>query len=77
MQRLESIVQQSENELNSNVCNTRSKKCYCESKEKLEKYYLQKTKGAIIRSRLQWHEEGERNTKYFTGLEKEEVLKKV
>ena len=29
-----------------------------------------KTKGAIIRSRIRWHEEGERNTKYFLNLEK-------
>ena len=29
-----------------------------------------KTKGAIVRSRIRWHEEGERNTKYFLNLEK-------
>ena len=60
----------------SNICNTISKKCYCESKEKLEKYYLHKTKGAIIRSRVQWYEEGERNRKYFTWLEKRTSVKK-
>ena len=27
-------------------------------------------KGAILRSKVRWHEEGERNTKYFYSLEK-------
>jgi len=31
---------------------------------------LMKTKGAILRSKVRWHEEGERNTKYFYSLEK-------
>ena len=31
---------------------------------------LTKTKGAILRSKVRWHEEGERNTKYFYTLEK-------
>ena len=33
--------------------------------------------GAIIRSKTQWHEEGERNTKYFLGLEKQRSNKKT
>ena len=31
---------------------------------------LIKTQGAILRSKVRWHEEGERNTKYFYSLEK-------
>ena len=31
---------------------------------------LIKTKGAILRSKVTWHEQRERNTKYFYGLEK-------
>ena len=31
---------------------------------------LTKTKGAILRSNVRWHEERERNTKYFHSLEK-------
>ena len=31
---------------------------------------LTKTKGAILRSKVRWHEEGERNTKYFYNLQK-------
>ena len=29
-----------------------------------------RTKGAIIRSRIRWHENGEKNTKYFLIMEK-------
>ena len=29
-----------------------------------------RTMGAMVRSRVRWHEEGERNTKYFLNLEK-------
>ena len=29
-----------------------------------------KTKGAIIRSKIQWVEEGEQSSKYFFGLDK-------
>ena len=29
-----------------------------------------RTKGAILRSRTRWHNEGEKNTKYFLNLEK-------
>ena len=31
---------------------------------------LTKTTGAILRSKVRWNEEGERNTKYFYSLEK-------
>ena len=37
---------------------------------RLKKIMLTKTKGAILRSKVRWHEEGERNTKYFYSLEK-------
>ena len=33
-------------------------------------------KGQIIRSKVKWHEEGERNSKYFLGLEKNNAVKK-
>ena len=35
----------------------------------LKKIMLIKTKGAIMISKVRWHEEGERNTKYFYSLE--------
>ena len=37
---------------------------------RLKKIMLTKNKGAILRSKVRWHEEGERNTKYFYSLEK-------
>ena len=40
------------------------------ARSRLKKVMLIKTKGAILRSKVRWHEQGERNTKYFYGLEK-------
>ena len=37
----------------------------------------QKTKGTILRSKVRWHEHGERNTRYFNGLEKRNYEKKT
>ena len=34
-----------------------------------------KTEGAMIRSRIRWHEKGEKNTKYFLNLEKRRFAK--
>ena len=48
---------------------------YIDAKNKLEKMYSQITKGAIIRSRVKWFEEGETNSKYFMGLEKSKNVK--
>ena len=39
-------------------------------KEDLHKEVDRKTKGAIIRCRIRWHEEGEKNSNYFINLEK-------
>ena len=36
-----------------------------------------KTKGAILRSKVRWHEQGERNTKYFYGLETRNLKNKT
>ena len=40
------------------------------ARSSLKKIMLTKTKGAILRSKVRWHEEGEHNTKYFYSLEK-------
>ena len=37
---------------------------------RLKKIMTYRTKGAILRSKVRWHEDGERNTKYFYSLEK-------
>ena len=39
-------------------------------KDELEDYVAEKVRGAMVRSRAQWIEEGERSSKYFFGLEK-------
>lgn len=37
---------------------------------KLDEIYCKKAHGAYIRSRAKWIEEGEKNTSYFSNLEK-------
>ena len=39
-------------------------------KSELEKIIEYRTKGSILRARCKWHNEGEKNTKYFLSLEK-------
>lgn len=39
-------------------------------KSRLDVMYLNKAKGAYVRSRARWIEEGEKNTAYFCNLEK-------
>ena len=41
-----------------------------EKKTELEKIIKYRTKGAILRARCRWHNEGEKNTKHFLDLEK-------
>ena len=40
------------------------------TKSRLQTIMRQKTKGAVIRSKALWHEQGDRNTRYFYNLEK-------
>ena len=42
---------------------------YATCKKSLETEQLAKTRGAIVRARVKWTEEGEKNTKYFPSLE--------
>ena len=48
-----------------------------EAKENLEKMYENKTQGTILRSKTPWHNEGEKNSKYFFNLEKRHFKRKV
>ena len=41
-----------------------------ESRLELDKIIEFRTKGAILRSKTRWYNEGEKNTKYFLNLEK-------
>ena len=49
---------------------------YNEVKQELKQTDDEKINGHIIRSKLRWHEEGERSTKYFLGLENARAVKK-
>ena len=44
-------------------------------RSELNKIAEYRTKGAIIRSRTRWHEQGEKNTQYFLNLEKRQNAK--
>ena len=46
------------------------------AKENLEEHRKPYIEGLIVRSRTQWHEEGERSSKYFLSLEKRNATKK-
>ena len=48
---------------------------YDESKIWLENWYDEFTKGAILRSKAQWYEKGEKSTKFFLNLEKKNSVK--
>jgi hypothetical protein len=43
----------------------------------IKKYYTQKAEAAKIRSRIKWAEEGERSTRYFFELEKNQGENKM
>ena len=48
---------------------------YENSKSWLENWHEEYTKGAILRSKAQWYENGEKSTKYFLNLEKNNSIK--
>ena len=48
-----------------------------EDKETITIQRKLKTKGAILRSKCRWHNEGEKNTKYFLNLEKRHLKNSV
>ena len=47
------------------------------ARSRLKSIMQYKTKGTILRSKVRWHEHGERNTRYFYGLEKRNFEKKT
>ena len=66
----------------SNLANTKHITCqlkaeYITLKEDLCLIYENKAKGAIIRSKTKWIEQGEKPTKYFFNLEKRNYNRKV
>ena len=65
-----------EKQIDVNIPDQQVEKEYTDTKERLEKIYKHESKGAGIRARIRWMEEGERSTKYFLGLEKSNAKKK-
>ena len=75
----EKLIQQEYKEatrLFENEPNDLNKSRLNEIKERLELFYEEKTNGLIVRTRARWHEHGERSTKYFLNLEKQNHVKK-
>ena len=70
LKKLNDKLWENENDKASKVINEHE-----QISEQLEKIYKSKCKGAIIRSRVKWFEEGEKNTKYFMSLEKRNLDK--
>lgn len=70
---LKKITEEFEN--NNNANELIEKISYLENK--IEQAYAYKARGAQIRSKQQWIEKGEKNNKYFLGLEKSRQNKKV
>ena len=63
-------------ELERNLTTENRVSKYNEVKQELKQIGDEKINGQIIRSKVRWHEEGERSTKYFLGLEKAKAVKK-
>ena len=63
-------LQQHEKDISREPENDNLRENMCRIKKKLEILSLQKARGSQIRSRTQWVEEGEKNTRFFLNLEK-------
>ena len=66
---LNNRLQKLEQKMDSNP-SQETEKNIKETQEDLDTFMAEKTRGAMIRSRARWVEEGERSTKYFYNLEK-------
>ena len=73
--KLESDLKSAEEELQTEM-STEKLEIYHSLKEDLEKVIEMETKGAILCSRVEWAEAGEKNTKYFLNLEKKNAVDK-
>ena len=69
-------IQLAQNQLNVNKCAANVHDLE-KAKENLQKHRAPYIEGLIVRSRAQWHEEGERNSKYFLPLEKRNASRKA
>ena len=64
----EVILQNKINDLQQKLESNPNNSLYA-AKLRLQKIMHFKTKGAILRSKVRWYDEGERNTRYFFNLE--------
>ena len=67
----ENIVQSFESNPNVSILQEE----YNNSKIWLESWYTETTKGAILRSKAEWYENGEKSSKFFLNLEKNNSIK--
>ncbi len=74
---LEEKVQRLESELDTNPESDSISAELIKGREDLDKIHEEKTKGARIRCRANWYEDGEKSTKYFLNLEKRNYNNKV
>ena len=69
-------VQLAQNNFDTNKCDKNIRELE-KAKNDLEEHRAPYVQGLIVRSRAQWHEEGERNSKYFLSLEKRNACRKT
>ena len=72
---LQNRIQSAQDSLNKNKCNL-SAQLLEKTKNEFEKHRKQHIDGLIVRSRTQWHEDGEKSSKYFLSLENRNATKK-
>ena len=72
---LQNNVQSMYDSLNSNKCSLNAQLLE-NAKDELEKHRKPYIDGLIVRSRTQWHEDGEKSSKYFLSLEKRNATRK-
>ena len=53
-----------------NLTNFQTNQCYLKCKQKLKNIYIKKVNGTGIRSKGNWHKNGEKSTKFLVNLEK-------
>ena len=75
--QLEVEIDEIQNLLTNDPLNTDYQEKLTSLKQKLELQQLDRARGAQVRSRIKWIEEGEKNTKYFYNLEKARGNRKI
>ena len=74
--QLEHDLEELQRSMDSNP-NQQTQEVYYSSKNELEKIEKDELKSQIMRSKIKWTEDGEKNSKFFLSLEKRNYLNKV